>query len=165
MSVNSINDLTRGLRQLSDVPPPGDMLEQVRVKIRRRKVRQQQFVQIGGVSCMALVVFGLVFWNQPPLNRTDPATVSTVPQVENTPNDPLDALQKELLNEFSASTIERSAIVIRVAGINTELDELEAGNTARRDELLKQKDALKRSYRLLKSQSPPITLASFDGVL
>lgn len=165
MSVNSLNELTKGLRQLPDVSPPGDMLEQVRDKIRRRSVRQQQFMQFGGVSCMALLVFGLVFWHQPYLNRHDPTTVDTMPPVETTPDDPLHALQQELLNEFSASTIERSAIIVRLADINTELDELEVGNAARRDELLKQKDTLKRSYRLLKSQSPPITLASYNGVL
>ncbi len=162
MSVNSLTELTEGLNQLPDVSPPGGMLEQVQDKIRRRKARNQQFKQFGGVSCVALAVVGLVLWNQPPMNRVDPIVATTSPE-EETPTELLHPSQQDLLTEFSAATIEQSAIIVRVADINTELSRLEDGNASRREELLRQKDALKRSYRLLKSQSPPITLANYSN--
>ena len=164
MSVNSIDVLSKGLQELPSVTPPSDMLETVRGKIRRRKARQRQFTQFGAVSFVAIAVFGMVLLNQPYLEETEVLVAGSSQQDSDSQVldlDVLTPLQRDLQENYSQSTIAKAAIIVRLADLNTELASLPSVETDRRNELLEQKDALKRTYRLIRRQPQE----KFEGYL
>lgn len=165
MSVNSIEDLAAGLRSLPAADPPENMLDQVRGTIQKRKAAKQQFMQFGGVSCVALAVIGIVIWNQPVLDELDSRIEQLPPVVQNAESDDVINLQRALLEQYSPATIAQSAIIVRLADVNTELAELGSEDTPRRDELLARKDALKRSYRLVRHEASNQSQVANDGYL
>lgn len=165
MSVNSIEDFATGLKNLPSSDPPENMLEQVRRKIQKRKAAKQQFMQFGGVSCVALAVIGIVIWNQPALDEIDPFVMQVPQAVQNSENDDLLNLERALFDQYSPATIAQSAIIIRMADVNTELSRLGSEDTSRRNELLAQKDVLKRSYSLVRHQASTQPRAVNDGYL
>lgn len=165
MSVNSIEDLATGLRNLPAADPPENMLEQVRGTIQKRKAAKQQFMQFGGVSCVALAVFGIVIWNQPVLDEFDSRIEQLPSLVQEAESDDLINLERALLEQYSPETIAQSAIIVHLADVNTELAALGSDDTPRRNELLARKDALKRSYRLVRNQVANQSQTVNDGYL
>ncbi|MCY3883813.1 MAG: hypothetical protein OXG24_02740 [Gammaproteobacteria bacterium] len=165
MSVNSIEDFATGLRNLPSADPPQNMLEQVRESVRKRKAAKQQFMQFGGVSCVALAVFGIVIWNQPALDEPVISIDQPTLVVQDTRPDDLVNLERALFDQYSPATIAQSAIIVRMADVNTELSSLGSDDTSRRNELLQRKEALKRSYRLVRHQTNNQSDAVNDGYL
>ena len=165
MSVNSFEDLATGLRNLPTADPPENMLEQVRGTIQKRKAAKQQFMQFGGVSCVALAVFGIVIWNQPVLDEFDSRIEQLPPIVQDAESDELINLERALLEQYSPETIAQSAIIVRLADVNSELATLGSDDTTRRNELLARKDALKRSYRLVRHEASNQSQTLNDGYL
>lgn len=165
MSVNSIEDLASGLRNLPSADPPENMLEQVRGTIRKRKAARQQFMQFGGVSCVALAVIGIVIWNQPVLDEFDSRIDQLPPVAQDAESYDLINLERALLEQYSPETIAQSAIIVHLADVNAELATLDSDDTPRRNELLERKDALKRSYRLVRHQASNQSQTVNDGYL
>lgn len=165
MSVNSIEDLTTGLKNLPTQEPPENMLEKVREKIQKRRAARQQFLQFGGVSCVAVVVIGIVIWNQPVLDEFDSRIEQSPPLVQDARIDDMFLLEKDLLDQYSPATIAQSSIIVRLADVNTELSSLKSDDTSRRNELLARKDLLKRSYNLVRHQASNQSQSANDGLL
>lgn len=165
MSVNSIEDFATGLRNLPSADPPDNMLLHVRQTIQKRKAAKQQFMQFAGVSCATLAVVGIVIWNQPALDDRLTSIDQPTSVVQDTRPDELVNLERALFDQYSPATIAQSAIIVRMADVNTELSTLGLDDTSRRNELLQRKEALKRSYSLVRHQTANQSEAVNDGYL
>ena len=165
MSTNSIEEFSAGLQGLPSEAPPDDMLDRIRSRIQKRNAVRQQFRQFGAVSCVALIVIGVVVWNEPALDELDPFANGLSNGNELAMADENNALQSELLGKYSPSIIAKSAIVLRLAEVNTELEQLRTGDSDRRDQLLEQKDELKKSYRFLRDASDYDSQLTYNGYL
>ncbi len=165
MSVNSINQLASELRELPPESPSADLLDRVRNRIQRRNTIHQQIMRFGAVSGVAIAVIGTVVFNLDYLDRSDPVMSVQQAGLASDSDAQLTPLQRELLQNYSVSTLAQSAIIVQIADIDTQLAELGTDDADRRAELLNQREGLKNDYRLVRNQSKPNTKPIPDGFI